>query len=108
MMLSMKTITPKEAQRLIEKGEAISIDVRTKEEYAGGHIDSATNFDFFASNFEDEIKKLDKIKHYIVNCQSGGRSGRTVALMNTLGFTEVYNLEGGITAYKNAGLHVVL
>ncbi len=100
----MKNISPKNAQELIEKGEAVSLDVRTKEEYAGGHIAGAMNIDFYKSDFEHEIKKLDTSKHYIVNCQSGGRSSRTVALMGTLGFSHVTNLEGGIGAWKNAGL----
>ncbi len=102
----IKNITPKDAQGLIENGEAVSLDVRTKEEYEGGHIAGATNIDFYKSNFEEEIKKLDASKHYIVNCQSGGRSSKTVVLMGTLGFTQATNLEGGITAWKSAGLSV--
>ncbi len=96
----MKNITPKEAQGLIERGEAVSLDVRTNEEYDGGHISGAKNIDFYKSNFEEEIKKLDPSKHYIVNCQSGGRSSKTVALMGTLGFAQATNLEGGISAWK--------
>ena len=102
----MRIITSQEAQGLIERGEVVSLDVRTKDEFASGHIAGAMNIDFYKSDFADEIKKLDKSKSYIVNCQSGGRSGKTVSLMDELGFSLSANLEGGIMAWKVAGLPV--
>lgn len=101
----MKNVTPQESQELIKQG-AIALDVRTKEEYAGGHVPEAMNIDISGTTFEEEIEKLDKNKQYVVNCQSGGRSSRAVARMMELGFTNACNVSGGITAWKGAGLPV--
>ena len=103
--MHMKNVTPQESQELIGQG-AIAIDVRTKEEYASGHVPGATNIDISSSTFEEEIGKLDKSKQYVVNCLSGGRSSRAVARMDELGFTDARNVAGGITAWKSAGLPV--
>ena len=101
----MKNVTPQESQELIKQG-AIAIDVRTKDEYAGGHVSEAMNIDISGPTFEEEIGKLDKSKQYVVNCQSGGRSSRAVARMEELGFKDACNVSGGITAWKSAGLPV--
>ncbi|MDX2361316.1 MAG: rhodanese-like domain-containing protein [Crocinitomicaceae bacterium] len=71
------------------------IDVRTAEEYAAGFIGNATNIDYYGANFEDELKKLDMNKTTLVYCAAGGRSGKAAWLMKELGFTEVYDLQGG-------------
>jgi len=102
----MINVTPEEAQELIKKG-ATALDVRTKEEYAGGHVSGAMNIDISSPTFEDELGKLDKSKQYVVNCQSGGRSSRAVAHMVELGFVDACNVSGGITAWKGTGLPVV-
>jgi rhodanese-related sulfurtransferase len=102
----MINITPQEAQELIKK-RACALDVRTKEEYAGGHVPDAMNIDISSSTFEEEIGRLDKSKQYVVNCQSGGRSSRAATRMEELGFTDACNVSGGIIAWKNAGLPVV-
>jgi len=98
-------VTPKEALELMEKG-ASAIDVRTKEEYAGGHIEGAVNIDIYHDSFEEELKKLDKDKQYVVNCQSGGRSSKAVARMEELGFSSACNVAGGMNAWEEAGLPV--
>lgn len=105
---AMNTITPKEAKELLDKGEVVSLDVRSVSEYGAGHIAGAQNVDFYGSTFEEEIKKLDRNAHYIVNCLSGGRSGKTVEMMKALGFKDAKNLVGGITAWKNEGLPVAI
>ena len=103
----MNTITSVEAHDVLQNGEAIVLDVRTAREYASGHIQNAQNIDFYGPGFENKIKKLDTEKSYVVNCLSGGRSGKTVALMESFGFKNVKNLVGGITAWKNQQLPVV-
>ena len=103
----MNTITPVEARDVLQNGEVVILDVRTASEYARGHIQDAQNIDFYGPDFENEIKKLDKEKNYVVNCLSGGRSGKTVTFMESFGFKNVKNLVGGITAWKNQQLPVV-
>lgn len=102
----MKTITAKEVQELIGKGEVIIIDVRTPAEYDAGHIHSAQNINIGSPSFTEKIKELDKNAEYIVNCERGGRSGRAVALMDELGFSKAQNLGGGILAWEKEGLPI--
>jgi len=100
----IKNITPKEAFTLIENNgdnpNFVIIDVRTPQEFAEERIEGAINLDYYADTFKDELNKLDKNKTYLVYCRSGGRSGGTLDLMKELGFKEVYNILGGIIAWK--------
>lgn len=100
----MKTVTTKEAQKLIEKGEVMVIDVRTPTEYDAGHIHNAQNIDIQAPSFIEKIKMLDQNAEYLVNCERGGRSSKAVSLMNELGFSKAFNLDGGILAWEKEGL----
>lgn len=81
--------------------DVILIDVRTPGEVNAGYIDGADAFiDYNGASFQSEINKLDKEKTYVMYCRSGGRSGRAAEFMVKNGFKDVYNLEGGILAYK--------
>lgn len=102
----MNNITPEEAHKIIDSGKAVFIDVRTPAEFADGHIHGAMNIDIHSDGFEDEVRKLDPHALYIINCQSGGRSSRACSIFEELGFTSAMNLEGGIMAWKGAGLPV--
>ena len=85
------------------KGKLTIIDVRTREEYQKGHLSKAKLIDFFDDDFEKKIKALDKKLPYLIHCQSGGRSMKVFKLMKTLGFEQVYHLDGGILAWKSSG-----
>ena len=80
------------------------IDVRTPEEYANSKIGDALNLNYYDSDFEAQLKKLDTNKPLFVYCKSGGRSSGAVAQILDLGFTEVYELQGGIMAWERAKL----
>jgi len=86
---------------------AVLLDVRTPEEVAEGIIPGARVLDFKATDFDQQIDSLDKSKTYFVYCASGGRSGKTVDLMKTKGFENVYGLDGGMGAWKAEGLETV-
>ncbi len=89
-----KKVSPAEFKEML--GDDIQlIDVRTADEYIGGKIANAQNIDFFASDFKDQISKLDKSKKTLVYCAVGGRSGKAAQIMKDLGFKEVYDLQGG-------------
>lgn len=83
------------------------LDVRSPEEFASGHLAGAQNVDFHDDAFQDSVAKLDKTKPYLVHCAAGGRSAKTRDMMKKLGFTRVYHLDGGLTAWKDAGGQVV-
>jgi rhodanese-related sulfurtransferase len=85
----------------------ITIDVRTPGEYAEGHLQDAQLIDFQSGNFENEISSLDKNATYAVYCRSGNRSGQAVKVMLDAGFTNVFNMNGGVIDWANAGLPLV-
>lgn len=71
------------------------IDVRSADEFAAGHIEGAKNFDFYGADFDKQLKTLDLSKPVYVYCAAGGRSGKTCKVMEKLGFTRIYDLQGG-------------
>ena len=91
------------AKEMIENGEVVVIDVRTNEEYNQGHLEDAKLYNYQSDNFNAEINELDRDKAYLIYCHSGNRSSKAAAVMNDLGFKTVYNMEGGISAWKGRG-----
>jgi rhodanese-related sulfurtransferase len=104
----IEDITSQEAVVLIQDNQNnpdfIIIDVRTLEEFSGGHIENAINLDYYSETFRDELNKLDKDKPYLIYCRSGGRSANALNIMEELNFREVYNILGGINQLKAEGL----
>lgn len=94
------------SSKVTEAG-VITLDVRTPSEFNEGHIEGALLIDFQSSNFENEIASLDKDKTYAVYCRSGNRSGQAVKVMSNAGFTNIYNLNGGVIDWVSAGLPLV-
>ena len=89
------------------RADAILLDVRTPDEVAQGVIKNAANIDFYDGSFMTALDKLDKSKPVLIYCRSGRRSGVAMSKMSELGFTEIYNLQGGIIEWANAGEEVV-
>jgi phage shock protein E len=79
----------------LEKGKGIILDVRTPEEYAGGNVPGAANIDFYGSQFDAQLQKLDPAKEYYIYCASGNRSGKAARIMAEKGFKKVYSLSNG-------------
>jgi rhodanese-related sulfurtransferase len=86
------------------EANVITLDVRTPGEFAEGHIQGAQLIDFQSGNFENEIASLDKNVTYAVYCRSGSRSGEAVKVMHDAGFQNIFNLNGGVIDWANAGL----
>ena len=91
----------------VAEAGVITLDVRTPIEFGEGHIVGARLIDFQSGNFENEISSLDKNATYAVYCRSGNRSGQAVKVMHDAGFHNVYNLNGGVIDWANAGLPLV-
>jgi len=85
----------------------VILDVRTPEEFNSGYLQGATMIDFYASDFTDRLAELDRDVPYLVYCRSGNRSGQTINIMKDLGFTNVTDIDGGITAWAQADLPIV-
>ena len=92
------------SEKLKATSNAQLIDVRTPEEFNSKHLENAINIDYNGATFDTEIAKLDKTKPTFVYCLSGGRSSSAVAKMQELGFTELYNMEGGMMKWNALGL----
>lgn len=97
-----KKVTVREFSKLIDSEKGQILDVRTPEEWAEGTIKNAIKMNFFGENFDQEISTLDKTRPIYLYCKSGGRSGKAASRLEKMGFTAVYNLDGGITAWRNA------
>lgn len=77
---------------------AVLLDVRTREEYRGGHVPGSQNID--VSEIEKAASLItDKATPLFVHCLSGARSGRAVGILKSMGYTNVKNI-GGISSYK--------
>jgi rhodanese-related sulfurtransferase len=104
---SVYSIAPEDAFFLIQENESdpnfVILDVRTPGEFSSEHIQNAINMDYFSASFEEDLDKLDKNKTYLVYCHSGFRSGNTLIIMEALNYVEVYDMLGGIVAWKELG-----
>lgn len=92
-----------EAKKAIEdKKDAQFIDVRTVEEYTGGHAVGAKNLPL--DKLDAELAKLDKDKPVYVICQTGRRSQKGSEILQKAGFKDIYNITGGTSEWMNAKL----
>jgi thioredoxin len=89
---------------LSDTPDALVLDVRTAEEFAGGHLKNAVNVDWNGDGFDRYAQKIDKEATIFVYCLSGGRSGEAGNALRNKGFKHVIELEGGIMKWKAAGL----
>jgi rhodanese-related sulfurtransferase len=103
---AIELVAPSEAAQILEdrSPEVVLLDVRTAEEYSEAHVPGSVNIDFYAADFADQLDALPKDVPYVVYCRSGNRSGTTMDIMQDLGFTEVWDVDGGIIAWSQAGL----
>jgi rhodanese-related sulfurtransferase len=96
----IKTLLSSDFSTQEKDTNTLVIDVRSPEEVADGFIPGTDLFiNFFDGNFQDQLQKLDKTKTYIVYCHSGNRSAKAANVMQQLGFTTIYNLQGGISSW---------
>jgi len=81
------------------------VDVRTPEEYAGGHAQGASNINFLDKNFlRDFEAAIDKDKPVYIYCASGNRSGKAKSTLEKAGYKYIYNLTGaGYAQWAAAG-----
>tara|TARA_B110000459_G_scaffold55053_1_gene61748 strand:- start:11005 stop:11508 length:504 start_codon:yes stop_codon:yes gene_type:complete len=90
--------------KLDNDANVILLDVRTPEELAqSGNIKGAKNHDFYAEDFKSNIDAMDRETPVMLYCRSGGRSGKAAAMLKEMGFKQVYDLNGGYTAWLAAG-----
>ena len=93
-----------EATHLINREDALVVDVRDPGEYGAGHILGAKNVPLSRLDEGDLAKR--KERPVIVYCDGSERSSKAVAALKKQGFTRVVNLSGGLKAWQQAGLPI--
>jgi rhodanese-related sulfurtransferase len=105
----IENLAPQDAAREIASGAAVVLDIREPvewEQYIGGAVQVPRGLLEFAADPTSPRHKveLDPSRRVIVYCRSGARSSLAAVTLQTMGYTDVANLEGGINAWKEAGL----
>ncbi len=97
------SLSPVQATLKINREDAIVIDVREQGEYSQGHIPNAKHIPLSA--IEQRAKELEPHKNtpVILCCATGARSAGASATLRKLGFEQVFNLQGGMGAWQQAG-----
>lgn len=102
-----QVLNPTDFGRSITHKDIQLLDVRTMEEYQDGHLANSLLADWTnRSQFKERVAALDKNKPVYTYCLSGGRSGEAAEWLLKNGFTTVYNLKGGMIAWKKEGMPV--
>lgn len=99
-------LSPVQATLLINREDALVLDIRNQGEYAQGHIPNARHIP--AGDFERRIGELVKLKSrpVIVCCASGARTKPVIEALRKGGFDKVFNIRGGIFEWEKAGYPV--
>jgi len=79
------------------------VDIRTLNEYEGGHIPNVKHINFRDNDFLIRMEELGKDNPIIIHCASGGRSGAASRMLREAGFKQVYDYTGGFVDWKKRG-----
>ncbi len=101
--IQLKQASAAEFKEAITSKKGQLIDIRTPNEYNSGHIKGAILVDFYSPAYKTSLDKLDKTKPVYMYCRSGNRSGKSIGLLEELGFKQVVNLQYGIVDWLRAG-----
>jgi len=97
-------LTPTQATQAINQRHAVLVDVRAPSVFAGGHLAQSRNIP--AAELEAKAGSLPKNKPLILVCGNGRESAKAVATLKAKGFEDVNSLQGGVTAWVQAGLPI--
>lgn len=100
----IKEVNSAAALQLINHKNAIVLDVRESGEYDAGHVLNAKLLPL--GKLKERIGELEKYKDQpiVVMCRSGNRSGTACFILGKQGFSQVYNLAGGVQAWQKSSL----
>jgi len=96
-----KKLSPDAFESMLKSDTTVQlVDVRTPGEFQSGYIAGAKLINIQDADFSKKISQLDKNRPVLVYCAVGGRSANAAGQLFQLGFTNVYDLKGGMTAWK--------
>ncbi len=103
-LLGFKEVQPQQLTQMVNRENAVVLDVREDKEFKEGHIVNALHVPL--SELEVRLKSLEKLKGrpVITTCQTGDRSARAAAILRKQGFEPVFKLAGGLLAWRDAKL----
>lgn len=105
---TIKLLGPGAFQAYLESHpDAQLVDVRTPRECNNGIIEGAMMINIASPDYATKIQELDRDKPILVYCAVGGRSGRAARQLQAWGFKEVYDLQGGISAWNSKSMKLV-
>lgn len=97
-------LTTLQVTQLINSKNATIVDIRPPEEFAKGSLPNARNLP--ADKVKDRAGELKKDKPLIVICANGSAAGKVAAQLRSSGFNDVFVLNGGLAAWREAGLPI--
>ena len=100
-------LSPHQATLLVNRENAVFLDIRDKKAFDGGHIVDAINIP--SAKLKDRMVELEKYrdKPLVVVCQMGHQSGEAVKTLTENGFSAVNRMKGGMTEWQTQGLPTV-
>ena len=101
-MSNLENWSPDKVQAALKAGEIVLIDVRTPQEYMMEHIDGALLMPM--AFFDPKALPTQDGKRIVLHCGSGMRSSKVAARAMEAGVTPLAHMEGGMGAWKQAGL----
>lgn len=104
-MAEFKNIDVTELQAMLSQGTIRLVDVRTDAEIAQGVIQGADKLPLHLLPIR--LHEFDHAAPTVFYCRMGGRSAQAAAFAAAQGFADAYNLQGGVTAWMQAGLPLV-
>lgn len=116
--MDIKRITPEEAKQLLDSGQGyIYLDVRTVQEYEGGHVPGAKNIPVVEPDAGGRMqanphflptaeKNLPRDAKIITGCKAGGRSIRAAEILLANGYTAVVDMRGGFIGEMDQSGHM--
>lgn len=103
---SFSNVDPAEMSEIMKENKGIVLDVRTPEETSEGVIEGVTAIDYYRPDFSERLDSLSKDQPVYVYCAAGGRSSEAAKILIDKGYKEVYNLSGGMGAWKKSGMPI--
>lgn len=95
---NLKLISANDLKMMLDRDEDVTVlDVRKQNEWDAGHIERAIHI--FVGHLMDKLSQIPKEKSTVVHCSAGYRSGLAASILLRAGYTDVYNVPGGMNAW---------